>query len=173
VTTRRTLTRISQRLGIPADYASARGLTRQREATRLIRIGRNPDGRVLRLTPAAARAWRRMHAAAQGDGIELIAISAFRSVRRQTTLVRRKLAAGKSIDDILRYTAAPGFSEHHTGRAIDIGSPGHTELEEDFARTAAFRWLRKHAGKFGFRLSYPRHNRHGIGCEPWHWCWRR
>lgn len=165
--------KVRAQLGIPADYARTRNLTLHREATRLVYVGRNPDGRRLRLTPDAARAWRRMRAAAEGDGIELIAISAFRSVRRQTALIRKKLAAGKAIEDILRYMAAPGFSEHHTGRALDIGSPGHTELEEAFAGTAAFRWLSRHARKFGFRLSYPRHNRNGIGYEPWHWCWRR
>ena len=138
-----------------------------------MRIGRNPDGRVLRLTPRAATAWRRMQATAQRDGIELIAISAFRSVRRQTQIIRQKLRSGQHIDAILRYVAAPGFSEHHTGRALDIGSPGHTELEADFARTVEFRWLKRHARRFGFHLSYPRGNRHGIGCEPWHWCWRR
>lgn len=160
-------------LGIPADYARRRKLPRQREASRLVRIGRNPDGRVLRLTLRAAAAWRRLQAAAARDSIELIAISAFRSVARQTRIIRAKLATGQSIDDILRYVAAPGFSEHHTGRAIDIGTSGHLELEENFARTAAFRWLKKHARHFGFHLSYPRGNRHGIGYEPWHWCWRR
>lgn len=145
----------------------------QREPARLVRIGRNPDGRLLQLTPAAAQAWRRMRAAAAAEGFALIAVSGFRSVRRQTRIIRDKLAAGKSIDDILRYVAAPGFSEHHTGRALDIGVEGHLELEEDFSRTTAFYWLQAHAGRFGFRLSYPRGNRYGIGYEPWHWCWRR
>ena len=27
-------------------------------------------------------------------------------------------------------------------------------------------------GEFGFHLSYPRDNPHGIAYEPWHWCWR-
>lgn len=161
------------RLGIPADYARRRKLPLQREAARLVRIGRNPDGRILRLTPGAAAAWRRMQPAAARDGIELIAISGFRSVHRQTRLIRQKLSAGRTIDDILRYMAAPGCSEHHTGRALDIGSPGHVELEENFERTPAFRWLSKHAHKFGFHLSYPRSNPHGIGYEPWHWCWHR
>jgi D-alanyl-D-alanine carboxypeptidase len=160
-------------LGIPADYARTRKLPRQREATRLVRIGRNPDGRMLRLAPSAAAAWRAMRDAAARDGIELIAISAFRSVQRQTRLIRKKLRAGRRIEDILRYMAAPGFSEHHTGRALDIGSPEHIELDEEFARTAAFRWLKTHADEFGFRLSYPRKNPFGIGYEPWHWCWHR
>ena len=44
--------------------------------------------------------------------------------------------------------------------------------EERFARTPEFRWLKKQAGRFGFQLSYPRNNPHGIAYEPWHWCWR-
>lgn len=160
-----------RRLGIPADYARTRGLPRQREAARLVRIGRNPDGRLLRLTPRAAAAWRRMQAAARADGIELIPVSAFRSVARQATIIRRQLAAGQPLPAILRYIAAPGFSEHHTGRALDLGTPGQLALVEDFARTAAYRWLRRRAGEFGFTLSYPRGNRHGFGYEPWHWRW--
>lgn len=166
------IARVWSQLGIGTGYARQRGLPLQREAVRLVRVGRNPDGRILRLAPGAARAWRRMQAAAAHDGVALVAISGFRSVRRQITLIREKLSAGERIDAVLRYVAAPGCSEHHTGRALDIGSPEHVELEEDFARTAAFRWLRAHAGSFGFSLSYPRANRHGIGYEPWHWCWR-
>ena len=91
----------------------------------------------------------------------------------QTAIVRAKLAGGKTIAEILRFVAAPGCSEHHTGRALDIGSPEELELDGKFERTAAFRWLRRRAGEFGFHLSYPRGNRHGFGYEPWHWCWRR
>jgi D-alanyl-D-alanine carboxypeptidase len=162
-----------QRLGIPADYPVRRGLPVQREATRLVTIGRNPDGRTLKLAPAAAAAWARMRAAAADDDIILVPLSAFRSVRRQTKIIREHLANGRPLDDILRFVAAPGCSEHHTGRALDIGSPEYIELDEHFARTAAFRWLKRHAHEFGFRLSYPARNPHGIGYEPWHWCWHR
>ncbi|MSU50464.1 MAG: D-alanyl-D-alanine carboxypeptidase family protein [Opitutus sp.] len=158
-------------LGIPANYGALRRLKRQREATRLVSIGRaDDDGRILRATPRAAAAWQRMRTAAARDGVVLLPLSAFRSVARQTRIIRAKLDAGQRIADILRLVAAPGYSEHHTGRAIDIGSPEHIELDEDFARTAAFRWLRRHAGEFGFHLSYPRGNPHGIAYEPWHWC---
>src|SRR6185295_16465215 len=88
---------LHRRLGIPADHATARNVAPQREPAHLVRIGRNPDGRMLRLTPRTAAAWRRMQTAAARDGIELIAISAFRSVRRQTTIIRAKLAAGQRI----------------------------------------------------------------------------
>ena len=145
-----------------------------REATRLVFVCRAADdGKMVRLAPAAAAAWWRMQAAAASDGVELLALSGFRSVRRQTAIVRAKLAGGKTIAEILRFVAAPGCSEHHTGRALDIGSPEELELDGKFERTAAFRWLRRRAGEFGFHLSYPRGNRHGFGYEPWHWCWRR
>jgi D-alanyl-D-alanine carboxypeptidase len=165
---------IHRALGIPANYSAQRHLPVQREARRLVTAARAADdGKPVRLTPGASAAWQRMRAAAQVDGIELLPISGFRSVRRQTTIIRRKLAAGQPLDDILRLVAAPGCSEHHTGRALDLGSPGHAGLDADFARTAAYRWLQRHAGKFGFRLSYPRKNSHSIGFEPWHWCRER
>ncbi|MDI1336529.1 MAG: D-alanyl-D-alanine carboxypeptidase family protein [Lacunisphaera sp.] len=161
-------------LGIPADYARTRQLPVQREARTLTLVGRAADdGKPVRLTPRAAAAWQRMVAAAARDNIELLPISGYRSVARQTKIIRRKLAADERIADILRLVAAPGCSEHHTGRAIDIGSPADCKLDEHFAKTAEFLWLRKNAARFGFHLSYPRRNRHRIGYEPWHWCWRR
>ena len=113
-----------------------------------------------------------MSAAAAQDGVTLLALSAFRSIARQTAIVRRKLACGQPIEAILRVNAAPGCSEHHTGRALDLGSPAHLRLEATFAHTREFRWLKTHATRFGFTLSYPRNNPQGITYEPWHWCWR-
>ena len=160
-------------LGIPTDYAVTRRLKPQHETQTLVSVGPAPDdGQLVRLAPRAAAAWRQMRAAAVRDGIVLLPLSGFRSVKRQTALIRAKLAVGQSIENILRLAAAPGFSEHHTGRALDIGSPEHIELDEHFSRTPAYRWLRRSADKFGFHLSYPRGNRHGIAYEPWHWCWR-
>jgi D-alanyl-D-alanine carboxypeptidase len=160
------------RLDIPADYARTRRMPVQRAARSLVSIGpAADDGKPVPLTPRAAAAWRCMVAAAAHDGAKLLPISGYRSVARQARLIRKKLAAGQSITDILRLVAAPGCSEHHTGRAIDVGSPEDCALDEDFARTAEFRWLKRHAARFGFHLSYPRKNAHGIGYEPWHWCW--
>ena len=44
--------------------------------------------------------------------------------------------------------------------------------EESFEATDAFAWLTGNAGDFGFQMSYPRDNPHGITYEPWHWCHR-
>ena len=165
--------RIWARLGIPAEYAKKAERRIHPEARRLVFIGRaEDDGRILRLTPSAARAWRNMQAAAAADGATLLPLSAFRSVARQRTIIRRKLARGQRIEEILRVSAVPGCSEHHTGRVLDLGAPGHLSLEAAFARTPEFRWLKRHALKFGFHLSYPRNNRQGIAYEPWHWCWK-
>jgi zinc D-Ala-D-Ala carboxypeptidase len=158
-------------LGIPADYGAKRNLVAQIETSSLVGVSGGAEGKEIRLDPGAAAAWEKMRAEAMGVGIVLVAISGFRSVRRQTEIIEAKLAAGESIDSILRVIAAPGFSEHHTGRAVDISVPGEPNLTEAFEMTTAFRWLGDHAGQFGFRLSYPRANVHGIAYEPWHWCY--
>ena len=172
--TRRALRRLHRRLGIRADYSARRHLPWQREATTLASIGpAADDGKMVHLSPRAAAAWKKMKAAAAAENVSLLPLSGFRSVTRQTVIIRSKLAAGESIESILRLVAAPGCSEHHTGRALDIGSPINLKLETSFARTREYRWLKSHAQRFGFHLSYPKNNQHGIGYEPWHWCWRK
>lgn len=168
------LRRLWKVLGIPEDYARRAAQRLQREPKRLVQIGRTVDDRrILRLTPTAARAWTEMQSSAAKAGITLLPLSAFRSVARQTAIIRRKLTRGESIEDILRVNAVPGCSEHHTGRALDLGAPNHLRLEASFARTREFRWLQRNAEQFGFHLSYPPGNRQGIAYEPWHWCWRK
>lgn len=161
---------MTEKLKIPGDYGKVRGLKPLAEAKDLVTIGTNPEGREIRLSPQAARAWRAMRQAALKEGIALVAISGFRSVERQTQIIRAKLGAGESIESILRTMAAPGYSEHHTGRAIDLAVPEERSLTEDFGNTAAFAWLSVHAAQHGFRLSFPKGNVHGIAYEPWHWC---
>jgi zinc D-Ala-D-Ala carboxypeptidase len=170
----RRLAGIHRELEIPASYAIQRRLEPQFEAleSELVEVGLNDDGRPIRLVNPAAEAWANMRLAAEQDDIELVPLSGFRSIARQAEIFREKRGAGQSLEDVLRYVAAPGFSEHHTGRALDIGSPEHIELDEQFAETSAFRWLESRAREFDFYLSYPRGNPHGIGYEPWHWCWR-
>lgn len=86
--------------------------------------------------------------------------------------MRAKLALGQTIDAVLRVNAAPGYSEHHSGRAIDIGTAGYAPVEQEFEHSPAFAWLAKNAAAHGFDLSYPRGNPHALAYEPWHWCWR-
>ncbi len=158
--------------GVTTDVVAQRRLPIYAEARSLVFAGLGPDGRDKFLAPRAARAWMAMREAAAADGIELLLLSAFRSYEFQTQLIRGKLAKGRSIDEILTVNAPPGCSEHHSGRAIDIGARDTAPLEEDFENTTAFAWLSEHAARFGFWLSYPRGNAEGYLYEPWHWCWQ-
>jgi D-alanyl-D-alanine carboxypeptidase len=158
-------------LGVPANHGTSRNLKRVREATSLTFIGADTQGRPQWLTPRAARAWTHMRDAAASNDVMLEIVSAFRSIEYQLGIIRRKVERGLSMDEILRVSAAPAYSEHHSGRALDLTTPNYTPLEEDFENSPAFAWLSTNAKLYGFTMSYPRGNPHGIAYEPWHWCW--
>lgn len=159
-------------LGVGSDYAARRGLELVPEPGVLALAGFDRYRRPLWLQAPAGAAWTRMRAAALRGDIVLEAISGYRSHAYQLGIFRRKLERGLTLAQILEVNAAPGYSEHHSGCALDIGTPGEPPAEESFEHTSAFDWLMRHAGEFGFALSYPRGNPHGIVYEPWHWCWR-
>lgn len=169
------LARLRERLntlGLDAeDYARRTGLPLTAEPSWLADAGRDRYRRPLWLHPGAARAWAALRSHAAREDVMLEAISGYRSHDYQLGIFERKFARGLTLEQILAVNAAPGYSEHHSGRALDIGTPGEPPAEESFERTPAFAWLRAHAGEFGFRLSYPRDNPHGIVYEPWHWYW--
>lgn len=159
-----------QNLGIPVDYAETCQLPLCHEPALLVDTEPDHYQRPQKLTPEAFQAWAEMKAQATRDGISLFLISAFRSLEYQCGLIEKKLANGQVIDHILTVNAAPGYSEHHTGRAIDLGTEGCDSLQEEFENTEAFQWLNRYAKEFDFHLSYPKNNPHGITYEPWHWC---
>jgi D-alanyl-D-alanine carboxypeptidase len=159
-------------LGISLDTIAARSLVPYSEATELVVAETGEDGRQHRLVPPAARAWSSLKEAAHAERVDIRIVSAFRGIERQAEIVRAKLARGLSIDEILAVSAPPGYSEHHTGRAVDIGAAGCPPLDESFEMTAQFAWLQRNAKRFGFSLSYPRGNAQGYLYEPWHWCYR-
>jgi D-alanyl-D-alanine carboxypeptidase len=140
------------------------------EARALRSVGRDSSDRDALLTPAAADAWLAMQKAAERDGVNLLLVSAFRSMARQQELLEAKLASGLLWSEILSVAAYPGFSEHHTGRAVDLGAPGQEDLTETFETAPQFAWLTKNAHRYGFVLTYTRNNSFGISYEPWHWC---
>ena len=160
---------LHQELGIPADYGAGGGPPMFEEAQELVEVGPNLVGRMQRLTPLAADRWTSMQSDAMQDGIQLLLVSGFRSVDYQAKLIRKKINAGQPIDEILSVNAAPGFSEHHTGQAIDIATPGSRPLTEEFEQTDAFSWLTRNAETYGFSMTYPRDNPWGFIYEPWHW----
>ena len=163
------LRELHRALGIPDDYDQDGRKPLFEEAVDLVDVGPNLVGRMQRLTPKTARKWADMVDAATFDGVTLLIVSGFRGFEYQARLIRKKLNAGQVVSDILRVNAAPGFSEHHTGRAVDIATPGSRPLTEEFEDSDAFRWLVENAARFGFSMSYPRENPFGFIYEPWHW----
>lgn len=162
---------LHREFGIDPQWLRQRRLPCFADARRLTPVGLGTDGRDKLLTPPAANAWSAMRDAAEQQGVSLQLVSAFRSVDFQAALIRAKLARGQSIGEVLKVNAPPGYSEHHSGRAVDIGEAGCAALDEVFEQTRAFGWLGDHAAGFGFHLSYPRGNAQGFLYEPWHWCW--
>jgi len=156
-------------LGIPDDYGLDGVKPSFEEAGALVEVGPNLVGRMQRLTPETAASWQEMLTAARDDGIMLMIVSGFRDFEYQASLIRKKINAGQSLSEILEVNAAPGFSEHHTGRAVDIASPGSRPLTEEFESSDAFAWLEKYAAEHGFSMTYPRDNPQGFIYEPWHW----
>lgn len=129
------------------------------------------DGRI-RLRRSAAAKFREMQAAARAEGVILTPISGFRSVQDQEYLFFKiKEQRAQNTAKRAEVSAPPGYSEHHTGYAIDMGDgkvPA-TNLATSFENTAAFRWLRTNAARYSFELSFPKDNPQGISYEPWHW----
>jgi zinc D-Ala-D-Ala carboxypeptidase len=160
-------------LEIPMESIEARHLVLHPEATGLVVAETSDSGKEHLLVPPAAGAWRAMKTAACADGVVISIVSAFRTVDRQAEIVRTKMEKGLSLEDILCVSAPPGYSEHHSGRAVDVTTDGVRPLEREFEHTEAFRWLSANAERFGFVLSFPPGNRHGYAYEPWHWYFER
>ena len=118
----------------------------------------------------AAEKLEEMFAAAREDGIELFAVSGYRSYQRQAQLFDIEVdKVGREAAELV--VAYPGNSEHQSGLAMDISgrSVGFT-LVEEFADTPEGQWLAENAHKYGFILRYPKgkENITGYKYEPWH-----
>lgn len=116
-------------------------------------------------------AFEEMASAARKVGYEITAFSTFRSFDYQSTLYNRYVERdGK--DNADRYSARPGYSEHQTGLAFDIGEVGREDvwLTSEFGETEAGKWLLENAHNYGFILRYPKGKEDitGYMYESWH-----
>ena len=108
---------------------------------------------------------------AKKNGIYLVFLSGYRSINLQNEIFYSlKSFRNQEAAERARVSAPPGYSEHSTGFAIDIGdaTQRETDFEIEFENTDAFRWLRKNAARFHFKLSFDKNNKF-IDYEPWHW----
>lgn len=120
---------------------------------------------------SARNAFELMAKVAREAGFELVAFSTYRSFEYQDTLYNNYVNRdGKESAD--RYSARPGYSEHQTGLAFDIGEKGKEDLwlTEEFGETEAGKWLVENAYKYGFILRYPKGKEAitGYMYESWH-----
>lgn len=147
---------------------------REDDPKRLIEAGqfvRSGAARSEALDLEAAQAFQEMVAAAKAEGVRLMPISGFRSIRDQQALFAQQIRRRGSAKAAARISAPPGYSEHHTGYAIDLADMQRpdTDLKTTFQTTRAYRWLKANADQFGFEESFPINNRQGVSFEPWHW----
>lgn len=112
--------------------------------------------------------YKKMFAAAEKDGIDLIISSAYRTHKEQEETYNDYLK-GHDEGYANKYAAKPGFSEHQTGLAYDILTTG-VRLTT-FEDTKEFKWLQENAYKYGFILRYPKDKEDitGYEYESWHY----
>ena len=160
---------IYKNLGISPDYGDRHNLKFYKDAIDLIDVGPNVVGVNQRLSKKTALQWGELLKAAAKDNISIIIVSGYRSFNYQANLIQKKLEQGIDSKDIRKVNAPPVFSQHHSGRAIDVATKGYPPLTEKFEESDAFIWLERNASSYSFYMPYTKKNEFGIIYEPWHW----
>ena len=114
----------------------------------------------------AVVAFKNMYEAAKKEGLGLVINSSYRSYQDQEEVCNTyKNLYGEGY--VSRYVALPGFSEHQTGLAFDIGSTS----SKVFAESKEYEWMKENAYKYGFILRFTKSNAYitGFRSEPWHY----
>ncbi|MGX1193553.1 M15 family metallopeptidase [Metabacillus sp. SLBN-84] len=118
----------------------------------------------------AAAALERLFAQAASEGVELFAVSGYRSYERQTGILNVEKER-KGDTTALETVALPGQSEHQTGLAMDITSKSaDMDITEKFGDTPEGKWVQANAHKFGFIIRYQKGKEEitKFSYEPWH-----
>lgn len=123
------------------------------------------DGYLMRKDTADA--YLRMKKDAAAEGLEISVISGYRSVEYQGSLYNSYLQNDSQVN-VDRYSARPGYSEHHTGMALDLY--GSIEGLRNFVKTPEYVWVRDNCWRYGFIIRYTTENESitGYQNEPWH-----
>ncbi|WIG25777.1 M15 family metallopeptidase [Bacillus toyonensis] len=122
------------------------------------------------LRKEAAEALEKLFLLAKQEGIQLNAVSGFRSYEYQKTLYANNVKK-KGQEHTDRFSAKPGHSEHQTGLTMDVSSKSaNNELELAFANTKEGKWLKENAHRAGFIIRYSKGKESitGYAYEPWH-----
>ena len=133
----------------------------------------NPEDLVnighIKVQKELAENFNRMQADAKKDGVNLFVVSGTRTTNYQVSVFKRKFKdkenpTEEELYSRIKWSAPSGYSEHHTGYAVDLNS-----TSTNFSTTREYEWLLKNAHKYGFEQSYPKNNKQNVGFEPWHW----
>lgn len=116
----------------------------------------------------ASEALESLFEEAQNQTLPLQVLSAYRSYNSQSATYNSYVQKD-GVEKADTYSARPGFSEHQTGLAVDVGS-GSCNLEICFGETPAGKWLAANAHTYGFVIRYPQGKTAitGYQYEPWH-----
>ncbi len=101
---------------------------------------------------------------------EILVVSSYRTTADQQSVYDSKVQTNGA-EYAANYVAQPGYSEHHTGMAVDLSfyraSDGATIPVADHAQGS---WLTTHGPEYGFILRYPENKVDitKIAYEPWH-----
>ncbi len=120
------------------------------------------------LRKEAADKFAELVAAAKVAGLTIQPLSAYRSYQTQVSVYNKEVATyGQAVADT--QSAKPGYSEHQTGLAIDIGGGG-CGIEDCFGDTAEGKWVAANAHTYGFIVRYVagKESVTGYRAEPWH-----
>lgn len=129
-------------------------------------------------------AYSQLESAAREAGFPLVLVSSYRSISYQEQIFQDYLndwlnqgySEEEALAKVKETSTEPGFSEHHTGLAIDVVDENWSTnypkemLEESYAETPGGKWLAEHAREYGFILRYPKgkEEQTTIHFEPWH-----
>lgn len=124
------------------------------------------NGEVQKGSREAVVAFSKMYEAAKSEGLGLVINSSYRSYKDQEALCAyyKELYGDGYVN---RYVAFPGYSEHQTGLAFDIGST----TSNIFAQSEEYTWMLDNAYKYGFilRFTNKKMSYTGFRAEPWHY----
>lgn len=124
------------------------------------------EGKNLQLHSKAMPYYNDLVQAAKADGVDLWAVSAYRSFEAQAQLKGAYTTTYGSGANT--FSADQGYSEHQLGTTVDFTTKGLSGGLSGFQNTPAYTWLKANAYKYGFVLSYPEGNKYYV-FEPWHW----
>ena len=129
----------------------------------------------IKVEKEAYKQYKKLEKELKDEGIIIRLDSTYRSVKAQQELWDEWSAdPEKGPEYVKKYVAVPGYSEHHTGLAIDVCLEKNGELiydnDEMKAEKEIFKKIHSELAKYGFILRYPegKKNITGYDYEPWH-----